>query len=171
MNMKSLTILFVLGAALAATPAAARPDHDARRIVVGIQNVAFGDEQGCLALLTFPLVSRAGAHVGDGKGCITSFAASECPAGPVVGCRETVLSTLTFGFASRGSVTAPSTFEQVWVSDTSVAFHSKGRITGGTDEFTGARGSMKGRGTIDFATLQADARYVVRLRGDVADDD
>jgi hypothetical protein len=171
MNVKGLMILLIVAAALAGTPAAARTDHDPQRIVVGIPSVGFGGAEGCLFVLEFPLVSRAGAQVGEGMGCITAFAASECPDGAVPGCRETVLSTLTFDFAGRGSLTAPSTFEQIWLSESSVAFSSKGRITSATGEFSGAKGTLKGRGTIDFATLEADARYVVRLKGDLDDDD
>jgi hypothetical protein len=171
LNVKTLTTLFVLAATVATAPAAARVDHDPKRIVVEIPRVDFGGEPGCLFVLTFPLLSRDGAHVGDGTGCITSIAASECPDGVVAGCRETVLSTVTFDFADRGSITAPSTFEEVWLSDSTVAFRSRGRIVGGTGEFAGAGGKLKGSGTIDFATLEADARYVVRLKDEHGDDD
>jgi hypothetical protein len=165
MSTKILTMLLVLAAAVAAAPAGARSQDDDKKIVVRVMDLQFGDPTAsCVAgVATYSLVSPAGAVVGSGTACLTSFA-SDCPLQVFIGCHETVLSTLTFNFVGRGSVTAPSTFNDVWISDTTVVIRVTGEITDGTGEFAGASGSMTGRGTIDYSAPQPDATWVVRLK-------
>jgi hypothetical protein len=172
MSVKSITAMLVLAAAVAAAPAGARPAHDDRKIHVRIMDLQFGPPTAACAAgtATYSLVFLDGAPAGTGTGCLTSDV-SQCPVTPVVGCRDTVLSTLTFTFTGKGSVTAPSTFKQVQVSDTAIEFRATGKITQGTGEFAGARGEMKGSGTIDFAAPQPDATWVVDVHQAGHDDD
>jgi hypothetical protein len=172
MSVKSITALLVLVAAVTAAPAGARSAHHDGPILVRILDLQFGEPTAdCAAgVATYSLASLGGAPVGTGTGCLTSDV-SQCPVTPFVGCRDTVLSTLTFTFTGRGSVTSPSTFKQVQVSDTAIVFCATGKITEGTGEFAGARGEMKGSGTIDFAAPQPDAIWVVDLHTRGNDDD
>ena len=111
---------------MAAAPAAAHAEHGQKTIVVKVANLAFDPElsESCMKFggffsLSYDLFSLRGVQVGRGTGCVTGFGASDCPeTGPVTGCRQTTFSTLVFELFGRGSVTAPSTFEEIFLSPT-----------------------------------------------------
>ena len=152
-----LACLLALGAA--ATAAAANTT-----IVTKIANLQFGATiEACdpFAGITFDLESPAGTQIGQGTGCITGDV-SECPDGPVPGCHETVYSTLTFTLNGRGTLVAPSTFQQVDLTN-GLPFRSTGAITSGTGEFVGAAGTVRGQGVIFFDGT-TNATYVVSIR-------
>jgi hypothetical protein len=166
MKLHSIAIGAVLVAVVAAAPAGALPQQAQNTIVVETANLEFGATiDGCFpgAGINFNLESPAGAHLGNGTGCITNFV-TQCPAGPVRGCHETVYSTLTFNLDGSGTITAPSTFEAVDVSPTDQTFHSTGDITIGTGEFAGATGTVTGQGIIHYLNQDAtNATFVVRV--------
>ena len=152
-----LACLLVLGAARSAAAANTT-------IVTKIANLQFGATiANCdpFAEITFDLESPAGAGIGHGTGCITGDV-SECPNGPVPGCHETVYSTLTFTLDGRGTLVAPSTFQQVDLAN-GLPFHSTGQITSGTGDFAAAAGTVRGQGVI-FADGSTNATYVINVR-------
>jgi hypothetical protein len=158
-----LACLLALAAAGAvATATAAHATNTT--IVTKIANLQFGATiADCepFAAITFDLQSPAGGPIGHGTGCITGDV-SECPNGPVPGCHETVYSTLTFTLDGRGTLVAPSTFQQVDLAN-GLPFHSTGEITSGTSDFAVAAGTVRGQGVI-FADGSTNATYVINVR-------
>lgn len=164
MNTKILRVLAGLACALALSAGSARADgSDRSRIVFSAENVvdASASCSGALFGLSFDMVSPAGDLLGSGRSCVHSI--DGCfPFVP--GCRQTVRSTFHLDFG-RGTLTAPMRLREVWPTETSFRQRGKGKITGGTGDFAGVRGRVKGGGAGAFTDqgLVADLVYVLRL--------
>jgi hypothetical protein len=163
--MKKLTIALVALACLAAVPisaaAASRGGHDN---AFAIRNVAFTDPTAACpgGNLTFDLVSLVGVPAGTGSSCIVSAAGCEPFA---VGCKQVTQAIFTFNLED-GSVTAPMTLHERFVTDSSVTQRGKGKIASGTGSFAVAHGVIEGGGTIAFTATGLDVQLVYAVHAD-----
>src|SRR5207302_1799602 len=98
----------------------------------------------------------SGAPAGNGTSCILSTTGCD----PFfVGCHQVTKAIFTFNLA-RGSVSAPMTLHETFVTDSSVLQLGAGRISSGTGAFAGAHGSIVGGGLVTFTATGVDSRLV-----------
>ena len=170
MSTKIICVFVGLAFALALPGGLAWADDDGGdgKIVVAVDEI-IGFEPGTAeceeGIITFSLVPRDSGPGGIGTSCIHSTAGCTFAAG----CRATIDADFTFTFA-QGSLTAPMVLKEVWPTDTFVRQRARGRISSGTGAFTGARGSIKCRGSIEFTETGVIPDLVCTVRTKRQDD-
>src|SRR4051794_1954802 len=148
MRRKVICALAAVACALSASvqPAGARAGQ--RHVIVfAVQNLGDGSAAcpGALFGLSFDLAAPSGAVLGHGVSCVESQTGCQFAAG----CRDRVRTTFVLDL-SGGSITARMVLREAWPTDSLVLQRGKGRITSGTGDFTGARGSIVGGGAVQF---------------------
>jgi hypothetical protein len=168
MSKKVLSMLVGLVFALSLTAGSAQANgNDREKIVFAAANIGGAECEDALFGLSFDMVSPDGLFLGTGTACIHSIEGCE----PfVAGCHQVVRATWTLNF-DRGSLTVPMKLREIWQMESRFKQRGGGSISGATGDFAGADGNVKGGGTADFATGAIDLVYVVRLRGDLEDED
>jgi hypothetical protein len=159
-NAFRLIVAVTALALLAPVAAQATSKTSTETTVVLIEEGVFTPD-GCLE---FPLLSAAGAPLGDGRGCITGGDFSCFPV-PYAGCRQTTYSTFEFNLPD-GSVSAPMTLRELFLSESSLVQVGSGPIGGGTGVYSDASGRIAGGGLLRLTDegFEGRAIYVVRAR-------
>lgn len=162
MSVRRLTLLALLALCISLGVVGTAQAHQRQVIEFGFTNFGFvEDDPACPGgKVTFDMVSLDGAALGNGISCV--LAIKGCS--PFfVGCKQKVTAILTFSFA-EGSVTVDGRLREQFISDSSLRQRAQGNVTGGTGAFAGARGTLRGHGTVDFLTGSSTLVYTLRLK-------
>jgi hypothetical protein len=73
---------------------------------------------------------------------------------------DAVHAIFTLAFA-RGSLTAPITLNEKWLTESTVLQVDRGTVVAGTGEFSGAHGSIFCAGTVEFTATGAAVPKIV----------